>query len=207
MTTMTASISSDQQVPVNERLFIIVGSMFSGKSTELLRRVRRARHGKKRTLLVKPKIDTRYSVTHVVTHDSAKELATVLEHITELFAIEELDEVDMLGIDEAQFFPGLYETVMTLLKRYPNLTIHVAGLNADSNNNAFGEIWQLGPKASGLMFLTGVCAGCGYDAASRSACMVKKSGAILIGGETEYLCTCQKCHQALNVTSSGAASP
>lgn len=201
------SALTNEQVPLKERLYIIVGPMFSGKSTELLRRIRRARHGKKSTRLVKPKIDSRYSTTHVVTHDRIGEPADVIENINELLSLDDLEDIDMLGIDEAQFFPGLFEVVITLLKRHQNISIHIAGLNADSNNNAFGEIWQLAPKASHVAFLTGVCAGCGYEGASRSACMVKKTQAVLIGGDTEYMCACQQCHRTLNVTSSGAASP
>lgn len=187
----------EEQVPIKERLEIIVGPMFSGKSTELLRRIRRSKHAGKRVRLVKPKIDIRYSTTHVVTHDRSEEPATVLEIFSEVLQTD-LSEVDVLGVDEAQFFPGLFDSVMTLLRSYPRLRIIVASLNADSNNHKFGEVWDLAPKASDVSFMKSVCAECGYENATRSACMIKKTDAVLVGGDKEYKPTCYKCHGIVN---------
>jgi thymidine kinase len=186
--------------PLNEQLELICGSMYSGKSTELLRRVRRFRCAGKRVLLVKPALDTRYSADHVTTHDKLSEAATVVSRLADLA----LEPYDMCAIDEAQFYPDLASAVPALMRRHPAVRFVVAGLNATYLNRPFsepeyGDVWSLGSLASNVTFLHGVCSRCGYDGASRSARVVPSNGEVrMIGGVESYACMCQRCHSKYN---------
>ena len=190
--------------PLNEQLELIVGSMLAGKSSELLRRVRRFRYAGKRVLLVKPALDKRYSTDSVVTHDKVSEAATVVSHLADPALASALSEHDVCAIDEAQFYPDLVDTVPRLMRAHPSVRFVVAGLNATYLSEPFrgpeyGNVWLLGPLASNVHFLTGVCSRCGHDGASRSARVVPSDGEVLrLGGPDVYACMCQRCHAKFN---------
>ena len=189
---------------LNERLELIVGPMLTGKSTTLLQRVRRFRHAGKRVLIVKPALDKRYSADRVVTHDGLSEAAThVIAQLDDIPAAS-LRQCDVCAIDEAQFFSDLAEVVPSLMRDYPLVRFVVAGLNATYLNRPFrgpeyGNIWELAPIASTICFLTGVCASCGFDGASRSARVVPSNGEVfLLGGPSAYKSMCMRCHTKHN---------
>ncbi len=175
-------------------LTLITGAMYTGKSTELIRLIRRHKYANKRVVLIKWKNDTRYSNTHVMTHDHVGEEAKCVNLLSEI-SDELLSNTDIIGIDEGQFFEKLYEVVAGWIDKYPNLTIIIAALSADYLRNVFGEIWKLAPVASDIKFMTGVCKYCGYDGAAYSVREVKSEEQVLLGSSDKYACACEKCYR------------
>ena len=107
---------------------VICGSMFSGKTEELIRRIRRAEIAKMKTLIFKPKIDDRYSSNHVVSHNQSKLESMLVNNAQEI--LDNSNEIDVIGIDEAQFFGGDIVNVCKSLA-HNNKRVVVAGLDTD----------------------------------------------------------------------------
>ena len=119
------------------RLEVICGSMFSGKTEELLRRLRRAKFAKQQVEIFKPAMDTRYSAAEVVSHDRNTILSTPVEHSSNILLLS--SEAEVVGIDEAQFFDqGLVEVCLQLADQ--GARVIVAGLDMDFKRNPFGPI-------------------------------------------------------------------
>ena len=141
---------------------VICGSMFSGKSEELIRRVRRTQFAKQHAIVFKPCIDNRYSDEDVVSHNGLKVKAVpvsaskdIFEHITE--------ELDVIAIDEVQFFDGdIVEVVQVLANR--GYRVIVAGLDQDFRGLPFGQVPQLMAIAEHVTKLQAVCSVCGSPA-------------------------------------------
>ena len=137
---------------------VICGSMFSGKSEELIRRVRRTQFAKQHAIVFKPCIDNRYSEEDVVSHNGLKVKAVpvsaskdIFEHITE--------EMDVIAIDEVQFFDGdIVEVVQVLANR--GYRVIVAGLDQDFRGLPFGQVPQLMAIAEHVTKLQAVCSAC-----------------------------------------------
>lgn len=151
---------------------MICGPMFTGKTTELIRRLEEAGAHTHHVLAVKPSIDTRYHATALATHDnrsfdgvtigSARELLTLAEESSARGGVAE-GCPDVLGLDEAHFFrEGLHEAVMELVAR--GTRVILAGLDRTSMNEPFGEMARLLIEADEVMKLAGVCAVCGRPA-------------------------------------------
>ncbi|CAJ0579604.1 unnamed protein product, partial [Mesorhabditis spiculigera] len=171
---------------------LIYGPMYSGKTTELLRLVQRQELAGKRCVLIKYKADTRYDDESVITHDSKKgscqtykadRLADVAPRIFS-------PDVDVIGIDEGQFYPDLAETSERLAKN--GKIVIVAALNARFDRKPFEQVSLLIAYANEHHFLTAVC-DCGVDATFtfREASDVEE---VLIGGKKEYSACCRMCY-------------
>lgn len=173
---------------------VICGSMFSGKTEELLRRIKRARIGRLKVQVFKPALDTRYSVDHVQSHDSTRVSSTPVKSSSDI-----LDRVDdntrVVGIDEAQFFDeGIVEVVQKLA--YRGIRVICAGLDMDSRGLPFGPMPRLLSVAEQVSKLTAVCMVCGGNA-TRSQKLIQKEpadGNILLGGKESYEPRCRFCH-------------
>ncbi|MDG4657639.1 thymidine kinase [Ectobacillus antri] len=177
---------------------VICGSMFSGKSEELIRRVRRTQFAKQTAVVFKPGIDTRYSEEDVVSHNGAKVTATpvssslqILHHVTE--------EMDVIAIDEVQFFDDdIVEVVQTLANR--GYRVIVAGLDQDFRGVPFGQVPALMAIAEHVTKLQAVCSSCGAPA-SRTQRLIdgKPAGfhepVILVGASESYEPRCRHCHE------------
>jgi len=175
-------------------LQVITGSMFSGKTTELLRLLRRYEFAGKRVVLCKPKTDDRYSPTHAVTHDNTGEVAIVVESAADIITHVDMENVDVVGIDEAQFFD---EALVSVCLRFleQGIIVVVAGLDMDRNQQPFGCIPELLCRAKYITKLHAVCAGCSADACySYMSVDVKSADQVHLGGAEAYQALCENCY-------------
>jgi len=151
--------------PIPGRIEVITGPMFSGKSEELIRRLKRARIARQRVACYKPDIDLRYHRTAIASHSSQTHEASTVATVEELKAalFPQLDEVDVIGIDEAQFFDTrLVPLVLELV--HLGKRIVIAGLDTTFNAEPFGPIPALMAVADEVAKLSAVCMVCGQPA-------------------------------------------
>lgn len=173
---------------------LIIGPMFSGKSSELLRRLRRYTHASQKCLLIKHKCDTRYTDEHMVcTHDHVKEKALLLERLDDIESKEDniTDGVNVIGIDEGQFFSSLLEFCESQANK--GKIVIVAALDATFERKPFGVVCDIMPRAEKVDKLTAVCKMCGADAAF-SKRIVESKDVEMVGGASEYWPTCRECY-------------
>jgi thymidine kinase len=179
------------------RLELIIGNMFSGKSTELIRRINREKSINKKILVINYISDNRYSVNSVATHDNNKVLSLKLENLSELIKSENLSELintyDSFFIDEAQFFSDLYSVVLILVDTYHKHVV-VSGLDGDASRNTFGQIISLIPICDKIDKLTAYCNICknGTSAPFTKKCGGSSTEVIDIGGIEKYIPVCRK---------------
>ncbi|KUK78014.1 MAG: Thymidine kinase [Proteiniphilum acetatigenes] len=173
------------------RIEVICGSMFSGKTEELLRRLRRAKIARQTVEIFKPSIDTRYSLEEVVSHDRNTILSTPVEHSGNILLLS--SGVEVVGIDEAQFFDnGLVEVCQQLADQ--GVRVIVAGLDMDFKRIPFGPIPALCAIADDVTKVHAICVECG-NLASYSHRLVKNDKQIMLGETEEYQPLCRKCYQ------------
>lgn len=173
------------------RIEIIIGPMFSGKTTELIRRIKRMNLADKKCLVIKYKSDNRYSVDSISTHDHQLYKASSCENLLDLKNL--VDSYDTIGIDEGQFFTDLLEFCdLCVLK---GKTIIVSGLDADFKLQPFGKIIHLIPKAESVVKLTSVCMLCKSKEGFFSQKISGDKDLIQdIGGSEKYISVCRECH-------------
>ena len=178
---------------------VICGPMFSGKTEELIRRVRRAKFAKQRVLVFKPLIDNRFAVEKVVSHSEQEYQARPLNYSYEVFDSGAMNESPkVVAFDEAQFFdPDLIEVVDRLAAQ--GRRVIVAGLDLDSNALPFGPMPQVMARAEYITKLQSVCMGCG-EPGSRTFRTVESTEQVVIGGSESYKTLCRPCY--LSATSS-----
>ncbi len=163
--------------------------MFSGKTEELLRRLRRAKIARQTVEIFKPAIDIRYSQDEVVSHDKNAILSTPVEHSSNILLLS--SEVEVVGVDEAQFFDnGLVEVCQQLADQ--GVRVIIAGLDMDFKRNSFGPIPALCAIADDITKVHAICVECG-NLASYSHRLVKNDKQILLGETEEYQPLCRKC--------------
>ena len=171
---------------------VICGSMFSGKTEELLRRIKRAQIARQKVQVFKPLIDNRYSADHVQSHDANKVLSRPVEKARDILKLVE-DTTRIVGIDEAQFFDDL---VVEVAQKLANRGVRVicAGLDMDFRGQPFGPMPRLLAVAESVTKLSAVCMVCG-DAASRSQRTSADSSRIAVGAKEMYEARCRFCHE------------
>ncbi len=177
---------------------LICGSMFSGKTEELIRRVRRARIARQKVQVFKPAIDTRYTTEAVTSHNGLGVEAVPVQSVSEIEKLIQPD-VDVVAIDEVQFFGW---DVTELCQRLANQGIRViaAGLDMDFRGEPFGPIPVLMAQAESVEKLQAICVVCGNPASSTQRLINGQPAAyddpvILVGGSESYEARCRKCHQ------------
>ncbi|MGL4650649.1 MAG: thymidine kinase [Caldilineaceae bacterium] len=178
---------------------LICGSMFSGKTEELLRRIRRAEIGRKRMQVFKPQIDHRYGVQRVASHTgTAWDHVVAVPHASELLALV-LAETEVVAIDEIQFFDvGIAAVCEELADR--GKRVIAAGLDQDFRGEPFGPMPLLLAMAESVEKLTAICVVCGAPA-TRTQRLIDGEPArfddpiILVGGSESYEARCRSCHQ------------
>ncbi|CEG29206.1 thymidine kinase [Bacillus sp. B-jedd] len=177
---------------------VICGSMFSGKSEELIRRVRRAQFAKQKIAVFKPKIDDRYSEDSVVSHNGSSFIAMPVSHSTAIF--DHIDvEIDVIAIDEVQFFD---DEIVNVIQHLANSGYRViaAGLDQDFRGEPFGKMPELMAIAELVTKLQAVCAVCGSPA-SRTQRLIDGRPAsyddpvILVGASEAYEPRCRHHHE------------
>jgi len=166
--------------------------MFSGKTEELLRRMKRAEIARLGTLLVKPTTDTRYDATRVVSHNRQKGDAIPIQSAKDIFDLID-HRTEVVGIDEAQFFTNdLIETVTKLANR--GMRVIVAGLDLDFAARPFGPIPELLAIAEEVHKIHAICTKCGDDA-SRSQRLTKEDAVVALGASESYEARCRACFE------------
>jgi thymidine kinase len=177
---------------MNPTVELVVGPMFSGKSTELLRRMKRMRAAKQSWLLLVPKSDSRYFGDDEVlgTHDHVSFPARKLADLSEVTP-QELASVAAVIVDEGQFFPGLAQHVRRWLQLGKNVV--VAALNGTSELTPFPEVSLLYPLATHISLLNAICTGCHINDAPYSKCLRQKQGDVLVGDSDVYRAQCARC--------------
>ncbi|MFP4024529.1 MAG: thymidine kinase [Thiohalospira sp.] len=168
---------------------VICGSMFSGKTEELIRRLKRAEYAKLKVEIFKPMIDTRYSEEDVVSHDENTIRSTPVESSGNILLLS--GDVDVIGIDEAQFFDNNLVDVCNQLANNGTRVI-VAGLDMDFRGKPFGPIPALMAQAEYVTKVHAICMHCG-NLAQYSHRITKSDKLVLLGEKDEYEPLCRVC--------------
>jgi thymidine kinase len=169
---------------------VICGSMFSGKTEELIRRLNRARIAKQKVEIFKPKVDTRYDEINVVSHDENSIVSTPVETASQILLYAE--EVDVVGIDEAQFFDSDLMAVCNFLAN-KGVRVIVAGLDMDFQGNPFGPIPSLLATAEYVTKVHAICMRCG-NLAQYSHRTTADKNLVVLGEKDSYEPLCRKCY-------------
>jgi len=168
---------------------VITGSMFSGKTEELIRRLKRAQYAKQRTEIYKPMIDKRYSEEDVVSHDEKFIRSTPVETAQNILLYA--NDIDVVGIDEAQFFDiGLVDVCNSLANH--GIRVVVAGLDMDFQGKPFGPIPNLLAAAEQVTKIHAICLRCG-SLAQYSHRKTASKKLVVLGETEEYEPLCRSC--------------
>lgn len=169
---------------------VICGSMFSGKTEELIRRLKRARIANLKTEIFKPALDVRFDAVKIVSHDENTIASTPVEHSQQILLLAQ--DVDVVGIDEAQFFDdGLPAVCDALAGR--DIRVVVAGLDMDFAGQPFGPMAQLLARADYVTKLHAICMQCG-NMASYSYRKIPADDQIMLGAKDVYEPRCRRCY-------------
>ena len=178
---------------------VITGSMYAGKTEELLRRIKRIEYAKKRVIVFKPKIDDRYSSCEVVSHNNGRtksvnvtKSSDILDYLVEPYPYA-------IAIDEVQF---LYEKIIGVCEKFANkgVRVIVAGLDRNFRGEPFGVMPELLARAEYVTKLVAICSVCGAPA-TRTQRLINGQPAnyndpiILVGAKEQYEARCRHCHQ------------
>jgi thymidine kinase len=171
---------------------IICGCMFSGKTEELIRRLRRAQIAKQKVAIFKPWIDTRYSTKHIISHSDQMLNAQVVENANEILPLA-LD-AQVVGIDEGQFFDESIVPVCNFLADQGKRVI-VAGLDQDYTGKPFEPMPQLIAIAEYITKTLAICVVCG-NPADRTQRLSGQRERVVIGEKEIYEARCRRCHNS-----------
>jgi len=176
---------------------VVTGSMFSGKTEELIRRMKRARIARQKTEIFKPAIDTRFSAEDVVSHDENSIRSTPVENSSNILLLSA--DVDVIGIDEAQFFDKhLVDVVVELANQ--GIRVIVAGLDMDFRGIPFGPMPGIMAVADFVTKVHAVCVRCGSNA-QFSYRTSEKEQVVLLGAKDIYEPLCRRCYNLANARS------
>ena len=173
---------------------VVCGSMFSGKTEELIRRLKRAQFAKLKVEIFKPKIDTRYSEEDVVSHDAHAIRCTPVDNSGNILLLT--GEVDVVGIDEAQFFDAYIVSVCKILAN-SGIRVIVAGLDMDYQGNPFGPMPQLMAVAEYVTKVHAICVRCG-NLANHSHRLSENDKLVMLGEIHDYEPICRHCYNELS---------
>jgi thymidine kinase len=174
---------------------VICGCMFSGKTEELIRRLKRAKIAEMKVEIFKPKIDTRYDESSIVSHDTSAVLATPADHSSRLLRIS--DDVKVVGIDEAQFFDADLPDICQQLA-LNGVRVIVAGLDMDYRGIPFGPMPYLLAIAEYVTKVHAICVHCG-NLATHSYRLADGDSVVLLGEKEQYEPRCRACYQMGNI--------
>lgn len=188
----------------NGSIEVICGSMFSGKSEELIRRIRRATYGKLTIRAFKPALDNRYDEIAIVSHNGTETVAVPVDHAMDIITrLEgELKETDVVAIDEVQFFS---EDIIAVAEYLADMGVRVivAGLDTDFRGEPFGPMAQLMPRAESITKLSAICPICASPATRTQRLIDGRPAAyddpiILVGASESYEPRCRQHHEVPN---------
>lgn len=168
---------------------VVCGPMFSGKTTELIRRVKRAQIARQKVQIFKPSLDNRYHETEVVSHSALSVEAVAVNSSIEILQ-RVFDTTQIVAIDEAQFFDeNIVQVVEKLARR--GFRVICAGLDQDSNGKMFGQMGQLLAICDNPQKLTAVCTVCGADATKTYRKSTDNTDQVLVGEADHYEARCR----------------
>ena len=186
---MTENLTGEAHRP--GRIEVVCGSMFSGKTEELIRRMRRAQFARQKVEIFKPAIDVRYSEDDVVSHDQKHIQSTPIDSPGSILLLS--SDIDVVGIDEAQFFDdGIVDVCNELANR--GVRVIVAGLDMDFRGVPFGPMPALCAIADDVTKVHAICVKCG-NLAYVSHRKVDSDQRVLLGETAEYEPLCRECYQ------------
>jgi thymidine kinase len=175
--------------PRRGHIEVICGCMFSGKTEELIRRLKRAKIARQKVEIFKPKVDVRYDEVNVVSHDANSIHSTPVDSAEQILLFA--NEVEVVGVDEAQFFDdGLASVCVQLANK--GVRVVVAGLDMDYLGNPFGPIPHLMSIAEYVTKVHAICIQCG-NLANFSHRTVSNASRILLGEQESYVPLCRTC--------------
>lgn len=171
---------------------IILGPMFSGKSSEIIRLINRYKILNKKILAINHEIDNRYGENKIISHNKEKIDCINLKNLKPIMETEDYKNSEVIVIEEAQFFSDLYEFVVTSADKY-HKNIIVAGLDGDYQKKPFGDLLRLIPHAESVVKLHALCLKCndGTKAAFTKR-IIDNDKKILVGSSENYQPVCRK---------------
>ncbi len=174
------------------KLELIIGPMFSGKSTELIKNVRLHKVINRKVLVIKPKIDIRYDKNRIVSHSGDKEDCITTDDLNDI-KIEIINKHDIIIIDEGQFFKSLKSCCLEWVEKY-NKHVIVGGLDGDYKRQPMGEMLDLIPFCDSYQKLNALCKMCndGTKAIFSKRIVNSSENQVLIGGAESYVSVCRK---------------
>lgn len=176
------------------KIEVICGSMFSGKTEELIRRLKRAKISKLKVEIFKPGVDIRYDDEKVVSHDKNEIMSTPVSSSSRIPLL--VSEVDVVGIDEAQFFDDGLPNIVNQLAN-SGIRVIIAGLDMDFQGEPFGPMPHLMAIAEHVTKAHAICMRCG-ELAHYSHRIVKSDKIVLLGEKDEYEPLCRSCYNKVN---------
>ena len=173
------------------RIEIILGCMFSGKSSELLRRVSRYKAVNIPTVIINSMLDSRCEDNMIKTHSNQTHKAIKVDKLMSITEDPDFLKMKVIGIDEAQFFPDLIEFVK-FAEKYDKIVI-IAGLDGDSNREPFGDVLRLIPYAEKVTKLSAFCKICQDGTQAFFTKRVTKcNDKVIVGSEDKFIATCRR---------------
>lgn len=192
------SEANSRETHCRGRIEVICGSMFSGKTEELIRRMKRAQFARQRVEIFKPAIDTRYSEEDVVSHEGKAIACTPVDNSATILLLS--SEIDVIGIDEAQFLdPNIVNVCRELADN--GVRVIIAGLDMDFQGTPFGPMPQLCAIADEVTKVHAICMHCG-DLAYVSHRKVEGDKQVMLGETAEYEPLCRRCYLKAKETAS-----
>ncbi len=188
--------SGMQEVMVNRGnksgwIEVICGSMFSGKTEELIRRLKRAKIANQKVEIIKPKIDTRYSDEEIVSHDKSRIESRVIDDSSKIYSV--VQDCQVVGIDEVQFFDnGIVDVCRKLANQ--GMRVIVAGLDKDYRGVPFEPVPELLCEAEYITKTQAICMKCGGPA-NFTQRITKSSERVLLGAKDKYEARCRTCYE------------
>lgn len=173
-------------------LHIIIGPMFSGKTSELLNIINKYKILNKEVLVVKHADDIRYDINNLVSHNNRCHKCIYLHDLNYIFVNKLYNNVDIIIVDEFQFFENSYDTIIKMIEK-DNKKVIIAGLSGDSLKKPFGDILKLIPQCDKLTRLTALCKKCGDGTEAHfTKRIVDDNNTVLVGTDNEYEAVCRK---------------
>ena len=172
---------------------LIIGCMFSGKSTEIMRLIKRYKILKKQILIINHITDQRYATSSISTHDQQQIECEMAASLTPIKQTEKYRDSQVIVIEEAQFFTDLFNFA-TIAADLDDKTVIVAGLSGDFNRNPFGDIQRLIPHAENITKLSALCVKCGDGTLAHFSKRIDTDNhdQTLVGTASEYIAVCRK---------------
>lgn len=180
-------------------LKLYLGPMFAGKTSAIVQNYRRYTRAMKRVLVINHSFDTRYSASHLSTHDGVEIPCVFASELKSLSGTVK-DKYDVVLINEGQFFQDIYETTIDWVDTMSKM-VFVCALDGDSNREAFGDILRLIPYADTYEKLTSICESCGENAPFTYRNPDKSNGEKIQIGVAEFTPMCRRCFTAASAVS------